>query len=103
MTLLASIRGTLSGVALEHYSIILLATLILFTSCQIIYELFLSPLSRFPGPFWARLTDLWHVRLVRSGYEHTTVYALHEKYGSVVRIGPSKLCVLGRNSPGAAH
>lgn len=93
MTLILSIHGLLLGTSWQQYAIILIAATVLWISYQVIYELCLSPLSPFPGPFWARFTDLWHVAVVTIGQEHTTIYALHEKYGPVVRLGPNKLCV----------
>lgn len=63
---------------------------------QCVYKLFLSPLSHFPGPFWAKVTDLWHAKLIKTGKEFSALYELHNQYGPVVRIGPSKLSVLNR-------
>lgn len=64
---------------------------LLFLVCRTIYRLFLSPLARFPGPFWTRITNLWHVGLMREGNEHSALYDLHMRYGPFVRIGPNKL------------
>ncbi|EUC37827.1 hypothetical protein COCCADRAFT_84517 [Bipolaris zeicola 26-R-13] len=71
----------------------ILSVLFLLFTFRIIYNLFFSPLARIPGPFWARITDLWHVRLIRTCSEHSALHDLHARYGPLVRIGPSKLSV----------
>ena len=60
---------------------------ILGLTYTIIYELYWSPLARFPRPrLWAisRVPCQWSVF---RGYSHIDVTALHELYGPVVRIG----------------
>lgn len=94
MTLIATIHGLLSGASWQEYATILIAATVFWLLYQVIYESFLSPLSPFSGPFWGRFTDLWHVAVITFGQEHTAIYALHEKYGPIVRLGPKKLCVL---------
>ena len=53
---------------------------------------FFSPLRKFPGPFWAPLTNVW--RLV---YTYRIIHSdrlwldIHGKYGDVVRLGPNML------------
>lgn len=58
---------------------------------SILYQLYWSPLSCFPGPrLWAisripgQLSVLW-------GHNHLDITALHERYGPVVRISPNEL------------
>ncbi|KXG49530.1 Cytochrome P450, E-class, group I [Penicillium griseofulvum] len=51
----------------------------------------LSPLRRFPGPFFADWTNLWRMLHVRRGNCHMVIQELHKKYGPVVRIGPNVL------------
>ncbi|OQU97048.1 hypothetical protein CLAIMM_03051 [Cladophialophora immunda] len=55
------------------------------------YRLLLSPLRRFPGPIWARLTKAAAVYEAFNGYTHLWLEDLHEKYGDVVRVGPNEL------------
>lgn len=47
----------------------------------------LHPLYKFPGPFFAKVTKLWNVRIMASGKNHIYYKNLHEKYGPYVRIG----------------
>ncbi|KAJ9603325.1 hypothetical protein H2200_012103 [Cladophialophora chaetospira] len=50
-------------------------------------------LNKFPGPFFASLTDLWKVLYARNNSvkENSVYIDVHEKYGDVVRIGPNEL------------
>lgn len=57
----------------------------------VIYQRYLHPLSCFPGPFWASLTDVWKVHLMRTGTAPAQLSSLHERYGDIVRIGPNEL------------
>lgn len=57
-----------------------------------------SKLRGIPGPFWAKLTNLWRMRVVHKRDSHDTYLKLHEKYGDLVRIGPNCISI---NSPEA--
>ncbi|KAI5917092.1 cytochrome P450 [Camillea tinctor] len=57
------------------------------------YQCFLSPLAKVPGPFWAKFSNLYRIRLSRAGHFHRELIKLHEKYGNVLRIGPNNLSV----------
>ncbi|KAJ5833888.1 hypothetical protein N7474_002199 [Penicillium riverlandense] len=60
---------------------------------QIIYYRFFHPLAVFPGPFWGSVTRLWIAWHNMRETELPTVYALHKKYGPVIRITPTLLVV----------
>jgi cytochrome P450 len=57
----------------------------------VVYRLFFHPLAKYPGPFWARITQwpegisAWRLR------RHLDLQQLHERYGDVVRISPNSL------------
>ncbi|KAH9904867.1 cytochrome P450 [Xylariomycetidae sp. FL2044] len=55
------------------------------------YRLFLHPLSRYPGPFLARITNLYSAVNVVLLRLHVKTFESHQRYGSVVRQGPDKL------------
>lgn len=50
-------------------------------------------LRRFPGPFWASLTNVPRLLWVLAGDAHDTHIALHRKYGRLVRTGPNMVSV----------
>lgn len=60
----------------------------LYTSIAL-YRLFFHPLRRFPGPFWARLSNLYHAYLIRKSDNYLVMQKLHAKYGPIVRTGTS--------------
>ncbi|EFX01803.1 cytochrome p450 monooxygenase [Grosmannia clavigera kw1407] len=63
----------------------------LLASGSIVYNLFLHPLRKYPGPILYRATKLaFALRLVRGNLPHH-VLAWHTKYGPVVRIAPDQL------------
>ncbi|OHW95902.1 benzoate 4-monooxygenase cytochrome p450 [Colletotrichum incanum] len=74
---------------------------------QLLYLLFVSYVafvflmarqSRFPGPFLAKVTDLWMARFDIKGKRTSTIQSLHAKYGPVVQIGPASLSFSSANS-----
>lgn len=68
-------------------------------SCgYIVYNVYLHPLSAYPGPFWSAATHIPRVRVLLSGQLSYHVLELHEKYGDVVRIGPNELSYNNANA-----
>ncbi|OBZ70132.1 hypothetical protein A0H81_09810 [Grifola frondosa] len=59
-----------------------------------IYQLFLSPLSALPGPWYAAISDFWLTTHVVRLQQCKTVQTLFDKYGPVVRVGPNKVIFL---------
>lgn len=58
---------------------------------SIIYDLYCSPLRNFPGPkLWALSRIPGQLSVLR-GHNHLDIAALHEQYGSVVRISSNEL------------
>ncbi|KAJ5503276.1 hypothetical protein N7463_006150 [Penicillium fimorum] len=60
---------------------------------DVIVNIFFSPLSEFPGPKLAAATTWWsaYQQAIRGRSMHHICMSLHEKYGDIVRIGPSRL------------
>ncbi|GKT46108.1 tryptamine 4-monooxygenase [Colletotrichum spaethianum] len=61
------------------------------TLWTVIWNLFLSPLTKFPGPRIAALTDWWEVYHTVQCDKFKVIHELHVKFGPVVRVGPNKL------------
>ncbi|KAF4629546.1 hypothetical protein G7Y89_g8601 [Cudoniella acicularis] len=57
------------------------------------YRLLLSPLNRFPGSKWARLTSFWLPWQNRRSDCFRQLKHLHDTFGPIVRIGPNNLSV----------
>ncbi|KAK4210068.1 cytochrome P450 [Rhypophila decipiens] len=69
-----------------------LLVLVVTVACvKIIYNVFLHPLAKFPGPFSARASLLWRFWHTMRGRSHRVIQASHEKYGPVFRISPNEL------------
>ena len=47
----------------------------------LIYCLFFHPLSKYPGPFFAKFTDLYNVYHCLKGDRHIEFHRIHRKYG----------------------
>lgn len=73
-----------------------LAGVFLFAVCTncAFYRLFLNPLNKYPGPYFARLTKFNHVIQNRKLDAHLVLLDMHNKYGKIVRIGPNDLSVI---------
>ncbi|KAJ9418044.1 cytochrome P450 [Fusarium oxysporum] len=50
-----------------------------------------SPLRPYPGPLFAKWTNLWRLYQVRTQKYQWTIQDLHKKYGPIIRIGPNLL------------
>ncbi|VUC35513.1 unnamed protein product [Clonostachys rosea] len=56
-----------------------------------IYRIFFHPLSKYPGPLLAKLTDGYQLYHAYRGDRHLEFWRLHEKYGPIVRFGPNSI------------
>ncbi|KAE8138927.1 cytochrome P450 [Aspergillus pseudotamarii] len=59
----------------------------------VVYQRYLHPLAKYPGPFLASITDLWQVHQFLSLQQPYHLTTLHERYGPIVRYGPDKLSI----------
>ncbi|KAI1128601.1 cytochrome P450 [Nemania abortiva] len=55
------------------------------------YRLLLHPLSKYPGPSLAKLTQAYAGFYAIKKRLHIEVYQFHKRYGPVVRVGPDRL------------
>ncbi|OAA65353.1 cytochrome P450-like protein [Niveomyces insectorum RCEF 264] len=69
----------------------LLATAALYTGGLVLYRIFLHPLAKYPGPWLAKVSDVYMLYHAWKGDRHLEFWRLHEKYGPVVRFGPNSL------------
>lgn len=52
-----------------------------FALYLVVYRLYFHPLAKYPGPFWARITDLPSWYYTRSQDRHVWLLKLQEQYG----------------------
>ncbi|KAL3476514.1 cytochrome P450 [Aspergillus californicus] len=64
---------------------------ILYLVGRAVYNIYLHPLAKFPGPKLRAATRLAWVWSLASGSNHVKVKSLHDRYGPVVRIAPDEL------------
>ncbi|KAK1762847.1 averantin oxidoreductase [Phialemonium atrogriseum] len=58
---------------------------------KVIYNLYIHPLARFPGPFLARVSPFPNVLALLRGRIPFWIKACHDKYGPIVRVSPNEL------------
>ncbi|XRM40956.1 hypothetical protein ABZX51_004260 [Aspergillus tubingensis] len=58
---------------------------------MIIYNYFLHPLARVPGPLTGAVFPFWTMKILYRRNLNPGLAQLHEKYGPVVRVGPNQL------------
>ncbi|KAI0862067.1 cytochrome P450 [Xylaria cubensis] len=56
-----------------------------------VYQILLHPLHEYPGPFLAKLTELYAGYHSFSKTLHLMIHENHVKYGSVIRLAPNRL------------
>ncbi|KXH35671.1 hypothetical protein CSIM01_05065 [Colletotrichum simmondsii] len=80
-----------------HSSSIQVAAIISAILCllaiPVIYNVIFHPLARVPGPFLAKFNDFWHAYQLYTNMRHETLCKLHDRYGPLVRLGPSTVSV----------
>ncbi|KAI0058623.1 putative cytochrome P450 [Artomyces pyxidatus] len=76
-----------------HLAALLFAASVAWCTWRVLYNIYLHPLSRFPGPRAAASTRLWLAYVeVFKGVSLTDLRnELHAEYGNVVRISPNEL------------
>ncbi|KAM0254291.1 hypothetical protein ACHAQJ_006931 [Trichoderma viride] len=65
----------------------------------LVYRIALHPLTRagFPGPWYAKVTKIWHVWACRTSKNHHVLDNLYKTYGTFVRTGPAEITVFHPN------
>ncbi|CBF85400.1 cytochrome P450 [Aspergillus nidulans FGSC A4] len=69
--------------------IVLFIVILLSLIIRALYLLYRHPLSSVPGPKLAACTSLWLAYHTYIGDECSTLFALHQRYGPVLRIAPN--------------
>lgn len=64
---------------------------LIYQISRIVYNIFLHPLARFPGPLLRSGFHIFNYWEELRGVQAKKALALHDRYGPVVRIGPDSL------------
>jgi hypothetical protein len=67
---------------------------ILYPLALIVYNIYVNPLRKFPGPKLAAATTLPKIWYMSRGETLGWINCLHREYGSIVRVGPNELSFL---------
>nr|P0DPA4.1 RecName: Full=Cytochrome P450 monooxygenase FCK2; AltName: Full=Cytokinin biosynthesis protein 2 [Fusarium pseudograminearum CS3096] len=81
-----------------------LSTLMGLLISILMYRSWFHRLRRFPGPFCARLSNLYITfRAFKKNRLYEEVQQLHRRYGDIVRIGPNELSIIDPHALRALH
>ena len=100
---LVNLRGISTSSALWAVSKVELSFLAGVYGSLIVYRLFLNPLNEQPGPYWARLSNMYMSVNFRGSDAYYKLQDMHRKYGRVVRIGSNDLSITDPNIMEAAY
>ncbi|KAF2651874.1 cytochrome P450 monooxygenase-like protein [Lophiostoma macrostomum CBS 122681] len=86
-----NLNGT--GVTISKLVILVTTSLIAYLIYEAVHSVFFHPLSRFPGPVFAKITRYWkaYVECIADRSFCHELERLHAQYGYVVRVGPNEL------------
>ena len=71
----------LLGLAEKNYVVTIFSVIALFAVFKGLYNRYLHPLRKFPGPFWGSVTDFYKLYVVSKMDAHTRGVEMHKKYG----------------------
>ncbi|KAI8665714.1 hypothetical protein NCS56_01008300 [Fusarium sp. Ph1] len=72
-------------------STLIISVLLVIAGFEYGYRLLLHPLRRVPGPFLARITNLYFVPSTFKCDRAYVLRRLHERYGPIIRVGPNEV------------
>lgn len=80
-----------------HRATAVIASFVLIPLITVVYNRRIHPLSKFPGPFFGSITDIYKTYLFSTKEFHLKSLALHEQYG---QFWTKYLCIKISNSVG---
>ncbi|CAI7590979.1 unnamed protein product [Penicillium glandicola] len=75
----------------EHYILVITTSILLILFSKAYYQVFVDPLSKYPGPKFAAISRIPHLYHTFKGDLVEWVNGLHLTHGDVVRIAPDEL------------
>lgn len=91
---LTRVQNVVLGQALSDTSRVAASYLAGVYGSTLIYRIFLNPLNKLPGPWPARICNLWFSFQTGNCDAYYKLLALHKKYGPIVRIGSNDLSIV---------
>ncbi|EXK27496.1 hypothetical protein FOXG_17521 [Fusarium oxysporum f. sp. lycopersici 4287] len=88
----------MSDISVQFMILGLIGAFDLVKLASLVHGCLFSTLKSIPGPFLARLTDVWYLWHLCKGHFETDNLALHREHGPVVRYGPRRYSI---NDPAA--
>ncbi|KAG9230345.1 putative Isotrichodermin C-15 hydroxylase [Amylocarpus encephaloides] len=83
--------GAVNASKLFSLLVLLLGGTSVYVVGIVIYRLYFHPLSRYPGPFLNKVSDLPATIWVLKGRLPMETRKIHEKYGPIIRLSPTEL------------
>ncbi|KAI1774114.1 cytochrome P450 [Hypoxylon cercidicola] len=83
-----------SNISIYQLSSIIAALIIAYCVGRVVYNLKFHPLSKYPGPKIAAITDLWWAYASTTGRYPWIIEDALRKYGDIVRIAPNEFVFL---------
>lgn len=77
--------GNIALTFFKAFAVYTVAALLLYVGAVVIYRLYLSPLSHFPGPFLAKVTNYyeWYYNVIQNGTYWLRIEEIHKQYGMI--------------------
>ncbi|KAK1516903.1 averantin oxidoreductase [Colletotrichum costaricense] len=93
-TFSATVLESLAQISPAQMLIATLALIPVYFVVGLLYNAYFHPLAKFPGPLYARCSDIPYMAVHTKGEMLPWLSSLHAKYGDVVRIGASRLSII---------
>lgn len=90
---LSNVAGLSPLAAASTVSALAFSWLVGVYSSLLVYRLWLHPLAQFPGPWQARLSDLWLSTKLSNLDGYYVINDFHQRYGKYVRVGSNVLSI----------
>ncbi|KAF3934725.1 hypothetical protein ABW20_dc0106532 [Dactylellina cionopaga] len=90
-------------IGLQSIITIIILTLLGYFLANSVYQVYFSPLSKIPGPWYASISRLWLGSRALRGRLIFDVHALHERYGPYVRVSQTEVSVADVDSLRKIH
>ncbi|USW53761.1 Putative cytochrome P450 [Septoria linicola] len=91
---LSNYGGMPRNEAVSRVSVLAVSWLFGIYSSLLVYRLFLHPLAKFPGPWQARVSNLWLSSKLSGLDGYYLIDHFHKKYGKYVRTGSNSLSII---------